>query len=223
MHIDASRQLLRLLIVLCGLLAVTRTPAVAADYSDEAVKAAYLFRFAAYVDWPQHDPAKNEFIIAVLDAPGIARQLTSLAQTHLINNRRVEVRELQSVRDLRDPDILFVGAGQAASLHAWKPSSPAGSTLVVTDEEDGLKNGGMLNFLVIDHRVRFEVSLTAAAQAHLTISSELLAVAVRVFGVPKQSRELCTPRRVGESSQDCVVRVARRWDESRRASTERAA
>jgi hypothetical protein len=46
----------------------------------------------------------------------------------------------------------------------------------------------MLNFLTIDRRVRFEVSLTAAGQAHLKISSELLGLAVRVFGVPRQSR-----------------------------------
>jgi hypothetical protein len=58
----------------------------------------------------------------------------------------------------------------------------------VTDEEGGLRDGGMLNFLTIDRRVRFEVSLTAAGQAHLKISSELLGLAVRVFGVPRQSR-----------------------------------
>jgi YfiR/HmsC-like len=180
----------------------------AADYSEEAVKAAYVLRFANYVVWPPQAEAQGNFVIAVLDAPGIARQLTSLTQAHRINNRRVEVRPLLSVRDLGDPDILVVGAGHAESLRSWKPTSPSRSTLVVTDEDGALNKGGMLNFLTIDRRVRFEVALKDAEQAHLKISSELLAVAVRVFGVARQSRNLCTLQGIEQPSRDCAIRLA---------------
>ncbi len=170
--------------------------------------AAYLFRFAGYVVWPQpRERDAGDFVIAVLDAPGVARQVRTLAQGHPIHNRSVEVREPHSARDLGDPDILFVGAGHASLLHAWQFVSASRSTLIVTDEDAGLKDGGVLNFLIVDHRVRFEVSLTAADEAHLKISSELLAVAVRVFGAPRQSCDLCTPRLIGEPGPDCAVRV----------------
>ncbi len=181
-----SRQHLRLVVALCLLAAAPHRRASAADYSEEAVKAAYVFRFAGYVVWPPQAGPKGDFVIAVLDAPGIAVQLTGLAQTHLINNRKVEVREAQSIRSVGNPDILFVGSGHAQSLRSRISAPPSGSTLVVTDEDGGLKYGGMLNILTIDRRVRFEVSLTAAAQAHLKISSELLAVALRVVGIPRQ-------------------------------------
>jgi YfiR/HmsC-like len=199
MFIRALRQHFRPALALCLLAASAHGPSFAADRSDEAVMAAYLFRFAGYVVWPQpRGPVQGEFVIAVLDAPGVARHVRALAQGQPINNRSVEVRELRSARDLGDPDILFVGAGHASLLLAWQPVSSSRSTLIVTDEEDGLKDGGVLNFLVIDHRVRFEASLTAADQAHLKISSELLAVAVRVFGAPRQSCD----RRVREPPAD---------------------
>ena len=56
------------------------------------------------------------------------------------------------------------------------------STLVVSDQQDGLEAGSTINFLMLDHRVRFEVSLAEAERARLKISAQLLAVAVRVFG-----------------------------------------
>ena len=57
----------------------------------------------------------------------------------------------------------------------------------VTDEDDGLNQGSVLNFVTVNRRVRFEVSLTAADRLRLKISSELLAVAVRVRGAPRHS------------------------------------
>jgi hypothetical protein len=179
----------------CVLGAGACAPVNAADYSEEVVKAAYLFRLASYVDWPG-GADKGDFVIAVLGSPPMARQLAGLAGTHLIKNHAVQVREASSLRDIADPDMLYVGSGRADSLRSWKPAASR-STLIVTDEEGGLRNGGMLNFLTIDRRVRFEVSLTAADQAHLKISSELLALAVRVFGVPQQSRKPCANCAVG--------------------------
>lgn len=170
----------------CMLGARVCAPVYAADYSEEVVKAAYLFRFASYVAWPG-GAGRGDFIIVVLGSPPMARELEGLARTHSINNRPVQVREVASVRDVTDPDILYVAAGRADSLRSWRPTRTSRSTLIVTDEEDGLRDGGMLNFLTVDRRVRFEVSLTAADQAHLRISSELLALAVRVFGAPRQS------------------------------------
>jgi uncharacterized protein DUF4154 len=197
----------------CVLGAAARAPAIAADYSEEVVKAAYVFRLAGYVDWPG-GADREDFVIAVLGSPAMARQLGGLAHAHLINNRPVRVREAASVRDIADPDILYVGAGRADSLRSWGPAASR-STLVVTDEEGGLRDGGMLNFLTIDRRVRFEVSLTAAGQAHLKISSELLGLAVRVFGVPRQSRGLCEPRAPAEPIANCAFGVARLWPSSK--------
>jgi hypothetical protein len=181
--------------VFCAQLLVSGTygwhePAHAAEYSEDAVKAAYLYRFSGYVDWPAAAESGKTFVIAVVDSPAVARELKRLVPGHQINNRLIDVVEAARIKDTGHPAILFIGGGHANLLRPALFQLAAESTLVVTDEEGGLEEGAAVNFLTLDHRVRFEVSLTAADREHLKISAELLAVAVRVFGGGRQSRDV---------------------------------
>jgi hypothetical protein len=166
----------------------------AAVYSEDAVKAAYLYRFAGYVKWPDQDlPNDAPFIIEVMDAPGVAAELRRLLPGHPINHREAQVREISEVKQVGAAQIVYVSAGHDAMLRslAAPASSPAPgqpALLVVSDEEGGLGLGSALNFLTIDRNVRFEVSLAAARRWGITLSSELLGVALRVQGGASQSR-----------------------------------
>jgi len=159
----------------------------AADsYSEDAVKAAYLYRFVGYVDWPAQVSGSKPFTIAVLDAPGVARELQRLLPGHPVNGGIARVQEITRVQDAGAAQVLYIGAGHADYLGALYSQSVPKSILFVTDEAGGLQSGSVLNFLNIDHRVRFEISLTAAERVHLKISSELLSIAVRVQGARRQ-------------------------------------
>jgi hypothetical protein len=187
------------------------SPAKAADsYSEDAVKAAYLYRFAGYVNWPDERPVGAPFVIDVLGAPGVARELRRLLPDHPINNRVGQVREITGVRDLGSVQILYAGANHADILRTLTPAPGLQAMLLVTDEEGGLSSGSTLNFLTIDRNVRFEVSLTAADRWGLKISSELLGVAIRVQGGKRQSGGGCIRPRAPGASDGCAVRVARR-------------
>jgi hypothetical protein len=183
----------------------------AADaYSEDAVKAAYLYRFAGYVNWPESQKSAP-FIIAVFDSSGVARELRHLLPGHLIDNRTPQVREISSLRELKAAQILYAGAGHADSLRTLAAGAALQSVLVVTDEEGGLEAGSALNFLTLDHRVRFEASLTAADRAGVKISSELLGVAVRVIGGRRQTRDGCSPLALpAVADGGCAIRLARR-------------
>ncbi len=131
------------------------------SFSEDAVKAAYLYRFAGYVEWP-NQPPDAPFIIDVLGSPAIARELQRLLPNHSIKNRAVQVREIRNVRELGNAQILYVGAGHAQALRSLTPAPGLPPVLEVSDEEGGLSDGSALNFLTINRNVRFEVSLTAA-------------------------------------------------------------
>ena len=161
----------------------------AADrHSEAAVKAAYLYRFAGYVEWPEETSSTEPFTIAVLGSPAVARELKGLLPNHYVNNRPARVHEVRGLRDLGRPQILFVGSGYADALRVIMPAVGREPMLPVTDEDDGLNQGSVLNFLTVNRRVRFEVSLTAADRLRLKISSELLAIAVRVRGGHRSAR-----------------------------------
>jgi len=183
-----------------GILAMSTlvSPLFAADaYSEDAIKAAYLYRFAGYVNWPEPGPGNTPFIIDVLGSPGVAKELRRLLPGHLINNRAPQVREITGTRDLGTAQMLYVGAGRAHLLRSLVPVPGRASMLLVTDEEEGLTAGSTLNFLTVDRSVRFEVSLTAADRWGLKISSELLGVALRVQGSKRQQEGASARSRPG--------------------------
>ncbi len=156
----------------------------AGEYSEDAVKAAFLYRFAGYVEWPREAAPATTFVIAVIDADAVARELEQLLPGHTIQGRSAEVHRITDVAQLGPAQMLYVGAAPRGGLRTLIDAVGARPVLVVTDEERGLSAGSALNFLHEGRRVRFEVSLPAAERSGLRISSELLAVALRVRGAP---------------------------------------
>jgi hypothetical protein len=184
-------------------------PAAAVDsYSEDSIKAAYLYRFSGYIAWPDGAALNEPFVIDVVGAPGVARELRRLSPAHFPNRRVTEVREVSGVRDLGHAQIVYAGAGHSTFLRSLNPSPQLPAMLLVSDEEGGLNSGSVLNFLTIDRNVRFEVSLTAADRWGLKISSELLGVALRVLGGGRQSNLRC--RRLDSAPNDrrCALRAA---------------
>lgn len=157
----------------------------AASYAEDAVKAAFLYRFTAYVEWPSATPAARPFRIAVIGADGVARQLERLLQGKSVQGRRAEVVTARSTEELGETQILYIAPGAAARETALLAAATAQPILIVTDEEDGFRIGGIINFLPVGENLRFEVSLTAAARSQLKINSGLLSVAARVEGRPR--------------------------------------
>lgn len=148
-----------------------------ARYAEDEVKAAFLFHFATYVEWPGDEEEVISF--AVLQAPDVADELERFVGERRVQGRPVVVRRLRSIRELEGDEVLFIGSSQNRRLrrltHAVK-----GPTLIVTDAPHGLPDGGMINFQLVNQRVRFEIALHTARQAGLALSSRLLSAALRV-------------------------------------------
>jgi hypothetical protein len=149
-------------------------------YSEDSVKAAFLLRFAGYVEWQQRADPGPDFVVAVLGADDVVRHMETLATGRQVLGRPVRVRRISSVAQARDAHIVYLGNLRGERLRAALRTLGDRDVLVVTDDEHGLAGGGAINFLRADNRVRFEVSLGAARRAQLRISSDLLSVAVRV-------------------------------------------
>ena len=176
-------------------------------YSEAAVKAAFLYRFTSYVEWPEPALAGNEFTIALLGAPEVAADLGGLLREHTIKDRGARAVQIKSIKDLGQAQVLYVGRGYGRDLQPLIAALADRPLLIVTDHEHALEAGSTVNFLVVDRRVRFEVSLAAAERAGLRISSELLSVAARVLGGRLRSDASCIWAQTGDRNARCPVRV----------------
>ena len=150
--------------------------------SEQQVKAAYLFKFGGYVEWPADafPDANAPIVIGVAGDEAVAREITRVVAKRTINGRAVVVQALRAGEAASGAHILFVGRSQLTRIPELTAASQ--SALVVTDAEKGLAQGGTINFVTAENRIRFEVSLDAARRGGLKIGAPLLSVAMRVVG-----------------------------------------
>jgi hypothetical protein len=156
---------------------------VAAQYrsvSADSVKAAFLFNFGSYVEWPADAMDADDLVIGVVGADSIARELRRLLPGRTVENRRVHARALRPSDSLDDIHILYIGRATEKETTELIERAAQGSVLVITDTPEGMKPGSMINFVIENRRVRFEISPSAAERARLKLSSRLLSVAIRV-------------------------------------------
>jgi len=190
---SARRAGVFILRLLSTVLCVSWCAAAPGPYTESEVKAAFLYRFAGYVEWPATAMDAPRFVIAVLGADAVAASLERALMTIRIKDRPGEVRRIDDIRDARQAHIVYIGARHTDALDSLLPLLANRPVLVVTDGERGLDAGGMLNFRMVDQRVRFEVALDTAEAAGLSIGAELLAVAMQVRRADLRSDDVCPP------------------------------
>jgi hypothetical protein len=146
---------------------------------EASVKAAYLVKFLGFVEWPSSSLAAGApLVLGVLGAESILAQLRLEAPERRIGTRALTVRRLSPGDSLEGVHAVHVGREQ--SLATLTQALGRRPVLLVSEVPDGLAAGAMLNFVLIDGRVRFEASAAAAERAGLKLSSRLLGVAERV-------------------------------------------
>ncbi len=194
--------LLPLFLATCGL------PAAAQVYSPDAVKAAFVFRFASYVEWPEDAPRDAPFVIAVAGASDVADQLAKLLPGLTVHGRRAELRRVTRVAELDGAHILYIGQEVVGRTRPLREAAKSRPILLVTDQDaDGLDGGGVINFIQVSRNVRFEISLVAAERSRLKINSALLSVAANVIRRP-QAGAYCDPYKIHHRPHACAIRVA---------------
>jgi hypothetical protein len=159
-------------------------PALTAAQADREVqvKAAFLYKFGDFVEWPAAAFAGPDgvFVIGVVGADGVAEELEKVVTGRTVQERAVVVRRLRRGEPLGRLHVLFVGQAEAARLPDLAAAAQGQPVLVVSESENATARGSMINFVSVEGRVRFDVALPSAERGNLKISARLLSVARRV-------------------------------------------
>jgi len=169
----------------CCWLIATLAVAQDTDYAAAAhtVKAAYLFKLPAYVDWPaqRFDGPDSALTIGVLGADEVAKALATLTANRTVNGRPVVVRSLQPDDELAGVHVLFFGELARERANRIAMDAIAQNILTVTDFQAGAQSS-VIEFVAANGKLRFEVRLDTADSNGLRLHAGLLNVAVRVHG-----------------------------------------
>ena len=147
--------------------------------SEYQVKAAYVYNFTKFVEWPARDFANPTAPIAlcVLDDPSFVSELNRIVKGKAVANHPINVVSVQTPKQSRNCHVLFINSSHAEqSRHIIEVLRDA-NVLTVGETTGFVEDGGIINFVLQDDRVQFQVNHKAAKEAGLSISSRLLALA----------------------------------------------
>jgi hypothetical protein len=171
---------------LLGLLALASGAAFAepeAVISESQIKAAFLYNFTKFVEWPRESfTDKSEPItIGVLGNDALALELQSIVEGRRINGRAIVVHNVRGPDEVAELQMLFVSAAEDAQLAALQASAANLALLTVGESPAFAQAGGAITFLQQSGKLRFEINMRSVERAQLKISAELqkLALAVR--------------------------------------------
>ncbi|MFN0086233.1 MAG: YfiR family protein [Blastocatellia bacterium] len=148
------------------------------------VKAAFLFNFAKFVEWPPDafSDGGAPLVIGIVGNDPFGDALEQTISEKSVNNRRLEISRLKWGQNLKGCHILFISSSESRRTPQIIESLKGGSVLTIGEMGQFNQQGGIIHFLMEENKVRFEINATAAAQMRLKISSKLLALAKSVIG-----------------------------------------
>lgn len=175
------RNLANLLITLCFLL-VAVLSATAQTLSQYDVEAAYLYDFGKFVRWPATAPGAATFDICILGQDPFGKSLDRLIANDRIDSKPIRKRILAQPSEAGGCSIIYIADSQGSRLRAIITALANKPALLVSELPNFVDDGGTVQFLIENHHVRFEINLDSASKCGISVSSELLRVAVSVTG-----------------------------------------
>lgn len=180
----SAAELLRRLI-LAAWLVLGGQPALADNgLSEYQVKAAFIYNFAKYLEWPAESFATKD---APIQLCLVGRDVFG-APLAAIEGRKAQGRELRVRRgvagdEIRTCHIAFVTYTEERRVAALLAQAAGFPVLTMSDIEDFAQSGGAVGFVNADQRVQFEINLQTLQRSNLRLSSEVLKLARVVYGV----------------------------------------
>jgi hypothetical protein len=148
--------------------------------SEYQIKAAFLFNFVKFIDWPPEAFAdeKGPFIIGILGDNPFGNDLERTVAGKIINDRPITVQVFHTSEEATHCQILFISSSEKKHFPEIIKSFDGAAILTVSDTDRFIEAGGMVNFVKEASKIRFQINSGAAKAARLKISSKLLSLAI---------------------------------------------
>jgi YfiR/HmsC-like len=168
-----------LLALTVGVLFCSSARAQSDQPSEYEVKAAFLFNFTKFVEWPDgsFDDSLSPIVIGIIGDDPFGDGLVSTVAGQKVQGRSIVIRKQRFGEDLRHCHVLFISASERQRSAQILAGLHEASVLTVSDIDGFADAGGAMQFVMQENRVHFVVNLDATTQSKLRVSAKLLALA----------------------------------------------
>ena len=179
------------MIICCGYGQQVAAQSAVGGYIDHEckLKAAYIYNFIKYVEWAE-EPA-DTFYIGILGQSDLTKLLSQVAAVRKAKGKTIVVHQYRRIKDfiredtgapaINNCNILFISEGITSYITKQKLEQLASENILLIGEKEGFaENGGLINFINLRNRLRFEINQNALINCNFTISPKLLKLAILV-------------------------------------------
>ena len=144
--------------------------------SEYQIKAAYLYYFTTFVDWPSESYSRTDetVVVGVLGEDPFGAILDETLRGKSVNSRKLVVKRFSSIKEARDSHVLFISSSERERLPSILKALEGAAVLTVGDLDQFASRGGQIAFRTEDKKVRFDINVAAVQRAHLKISAQLM-------------------------------------------------
>ena len=154
------------------------SPATVSQVNEYGIKAAFIFNFIAFTQWPESNDQKLNLCIYGEDYFG---QEIDQLQKKPVNNATIETLRLTDIEKIKSCQILFISKSTVGDLPDILKKINNQPILTITDSQGAASQGAIINMMLIQNKIKFEINLKSARDAGLQISSKLLQLATKVY------------------------------------------
>jgi len=164
-----------LLILICFVLSQSK----ADSFKEYQIKAAFIYNFIKFIEWPDENTF-NTFNVCILGKDPFGRAMDILKEKK-VKNAKINVLRINSLEKAEKCQVVFISPSEKNSLKKILDSLKIKPILTISEVPDFIKKEGIINFIIIKNKIRFEINEKASREAGLKISSKLLRLAKRVI------------------------------------------
>ena len=142
------------------------------------LKASYIYNFAKMIDWPEAEKSGN-FIIGVYGNSNVYKELIKKYASKNIGNQQIEVKKLSDTPTVGKIHLLYITKEKNEDIPMLIKSVKKKAVLVVTESSGSLDEGSIINFIIVDANLNFELNVDQANKHDLIVGSRLKDLAYR--------------------------------------------
>lgn len=171
-----------LIVVLCLILAAASADILNAQPQKEAgyrLKAAYLFNFLRFIDWPSQTFASPTapIVLGIVGKDPFGGVLDEIVKNETVGGRKIVVQRISTIDEVKHCHLVFVPNSESHRFAEWLTALAGSNVLTVSEAESPADVRGDINFFIEENKLRFEIDLDTVRKAEYQISSKLLRLA----------------------------------------------
>jgi hypothetical protein len=150
------------------------------DIHEDEVKAAFVYNFAKFVEWPA-DKTGTQVNLCILGESPLGFSALKAIDGRTVQDKPLVTKLLNKPDELKDCHIVFIAVSESNKIAHLLKTAHQHHVLTVSDMEEFAKTGGIIGLVKTDDKIRFEINLLAAKEAGVVISSRLLNLALSIY------------------------------------------